>query len=595
MKKKFLAVLLAACLLLSILPVSVAMAADEPVAEETLVEAEAVPNEVVEDVTEAPAVEAEIVTDENPEAAAELAATDLKYFAGEVIVVFESGADVQAIVQENAGELKNVDKINGVGDAALVGIPTNQTVAQAVASYTGKPGVKYAQPNGKFEMLASEQSQTEQVASAQAKTNDPLASEQWYLDKIKVPAATDLIDALPNREKVRVAVIDCGLDFTHEDLKNVVNKELSRDFTSGSMEPYPETLDPGELHATHVSGIIAAEANNGKGIAGVASGSRNQAVEIMSCRIMSGVSVSSTYGIALAISWAVECGAKVLNMSIGGQSEYPIGSEERLLRDAIDAAVAAGSTVVAAAGNENSDGPTMPADYESAINVIATTNFSKPTNMCRASFSNYGILKDISAPGEDILSSVPGNKYEEQSGTSMATPVVSGVAALMYYAKPDITPFQVRQGLTTTATDLFVKGFDFFTAWGNVDTEAAVKYALNIKPTPPEPDINWPVPPTDVNAANVGKNDVTLKWTKSVDPKVDGYIVMRSEAKYKSIYQGYNTVSEKIGSDVTQYVDKNLEPGKKYHYAVVSYYDTEDGDYDTGVFSNRISVTTKSK
>lgn len=604
MMKKCFTVALTLCLLLTIGFGTTSLAAQEP-AQEVLAEVgetqDGTPESEGADIIEVPAEEATAVSEANPEAEAELAATDLPYVAGEVVVVFESGADSASVIAVNGGELVSLTEMPGVGDVALIKIPQNNTVAQAIGVYNGKPGVRYAESNFKYtafteQSKAAENEQPQVVASSpptpsvkSPSQKDPMLDQQWYLDKINVSAATNIIDSLPARDKVLVAIVDSAVDLNHEDLTNIYNKELCRNFINGVMEPYPKTAE-GDEHGSHVSGIIAAQANNGKGIAGVASGSRNQIVELMSSRALTDDAGGTNYNISMGIYWAVKCGADVINMSLGGAPGYPPTGEARLEEEVIDLAVNMGAVVVTAAGNEDTDSYVTPSDFDSSISVIATTNYSDPKGYCKTAFSNFGTSKDISAPGERILSTIPNNKYEYFNGTSMASPVVAGVAAMMRYAHPGMKPQDVKAGLETTATDLFRTGYDTTTAWGNVNAEAAVRYALKEDPpVPPTPVMAQS--PNDTAATNLTATSIRLDWSEIEN--ADGFFIFRSEGKYKSDFSKYEIVGKNPEPNMTTFTDTELETGKRYCYTVVGYLLNEQGEEETGMMGNTLYATPK--
>lgn len=568
-------------------------AADTAPEEIILEEASANAAEAAEDVVidEAAAVEAPADSEYNEEAEAELAATDLNYVAGEVIVVLEAGrgADAYAYAAELKGEVAALNTLAGVGDAALIKISRSQTVRDAINAYSAKDGVLYAQENGRVKALEIEPALQQAVASLQSTVNDPLAKEQWYTDKVQAGAAADMLEALPAREKVLVAVVDSLADMNHEDLTNIYNKEISRSFINGREEPYPQGPITAE-HATHVSGIIAAEANNGKGIAGVASGTKNKMVELMSCAVL-GDNGGTSYSVALGIDYAAKQGADVINLSLGSYPGYPQNDTDRIEQAAVDNAVGGGAVVVCAAGNDDTDMFSTPSDYEAAISVIATTNYTDPQGYCKTAFSDFGVHKDISAPGERILSTVPGG-YEHFNGTSMAAPVVAGVAAMMKYAAPDITPAEVQDGLESTATDLFTEGFDLQTAWGNVNAKAAVEYALAITPPdPPGPTPIVPVSPKDLKQTGATADSISLGWSQGKN--VEGYLVFRSEAKYKGDTTKYERVADVEGASTLSYTDKGVVTGKRYGYAVIGYALDEEDNYIIVDQSNTIYARAK--
>jgi thermitase len=246
--------------------------------------------------------------------------------------------------------------------------------------------------------------------SAVMASKDDYSGRQWAIPKTMVPQAWEVTSG---ETSVVIAVLDTGIDKGHEDLAGKVIAEVN--FTDSP------TTDDIYGHGTHVAGIIAAAANNGVGIAGMA----------YDCRLLN-VKVADDYGIfhssvaAKGIRWAVEHGAKVINMSL--VSTEP----SRDLEEAINYAWSKGVVVVAAAGNCIGAKVTYPAYYSNCIAVAATDS-----NDCVASWSSQGDWVDVAAPGVDIYSTLPGSQYGSKSGTSMAAAHVSGLAGLLVALRSD--------------------------------------------------------------------------------------------------------------------------------------------------------------
>jgi subtilisin family serine protease len=244
---------------------------------------------------------------------------------------------------------------------------------------------------------------------------------------------------------VIVATVDTGIDYTHPDLKdNVWTKAGTTNVHGYNAITGKEDPMDDNSHGTHVAGTIGAVGDNGIGVAGV-----NWHVSIMAVKFLS-ASGSGTLADAIkAIDYARENGAQVMSNSWGG------GPYSQELYDAIKRASDAGITFVAAAGNDGSNNdstPSYPASYQlpNVVSVAASNNVDQ-----LAYFSNYGkTTVDIAAPGENILSTVPNNGYESYSGTSMATPHVSGAIALLLSKEPNLTPAEIKQRLRDTADQL---------------------------------------------------------------------------------------------------------------------------------------------
>jgi len=299
---------------------------------------------------------------------------------------------------------------------------------------------------------------------------DALYPQQWNLGAIGWSRA-----GLPDAAGVVVAIIDSGVDWTHPDLEGrvwvnpleeaglagvdddgngYVDDIRGWDFSDAPglpgegdyLEQDPEPMDESG-HGTHVAGIIAAKAGNGLGIAGVAPGAR-----LMALRAgfnIEGGGFLEDDDVAAAMVYAAENGAHVLNMSFGDPNFSP------LLGDAVRYASQAGCVLVAAAGNESGGAVFYPARLEEAMAVAA----SGPGDRLLA-FSNSGYSIDLAAPGQAILSLLPGNGYGERSGTSMAAAHVSGLAALVLAEHPEFSPLEVRGSLALSARDAGSPGWD---------------------------------------------------------------------------------------------------------------------------------------
>ena len=255
---------------------------------------------------------------------------------------------------------------------------------------------------------------------------DPDGSNyQWMHDAVGSYAAWGVTTG---ESWVKVAVIDTGVNSSHTDLSGHV-----RDINIGL-----GTSDVGD-HGTHVAGIIAAAMDNGSGGAGIAPG-----VTVLNIRVANNNGAMSSSNVITAIERAVAEGAHIINMSLGG-APY-----NRYFQSAIDYAVANGVTVVASMGNDGSNTWQYPAAYNGVIAVAATNSAGE-----RARFSNYGAWADVAAPGESIYSSVASGGYSRYNGTSMAAPVVSGVAALYMSAMGGpVSPAAMEKALESNAVKI---------------------------------------------------------------------------------------------------------------------------------------------
>lgn len=238
---------------------------------------------------------------------------------------------------------------------------------------------------------------------------------------------------------VVVAVIDTGVDYTHPDLRdNILRNSEGGPFGYDFINEDPDPMDDAG-HGTHVAGTIGARGNNGAGITGVCQNVRIMPLKFLDVR--GGGSVSDAIE---CIDFAIDNGAHVMSNSWGG------GGYSELLREAIQRARKAGILFVAASGNDasdNDDEPTYPASYRSECDNVLSVAASDDSDAL-AGFSNFGrATVDLAAPGTAIRSTLPGGAYGLLSGTSMAAPHVSGVAALILSQYPTITPIQLRTRL----------------------------------------------------------------------------------------------------------------------------------------------------
>ncbi|MED4014556.1 MULTISPECIES: S8 family peptidase [Sutcliffiella] len=235
---------------------------------------------------------------------------------------------------------------------------------------------------------------------------------------------------------VKVAILDTGIDRNHEDLNVRGGHSVFTD--SANRDPYYD----GSGHGTHVAGTVAA-LNNSVGVLGVAYNA-----ELYAVKVLNNSGSGSYAGIAEGIEWAVNNGMDIINMSLGGSMSSSI------LEEWCNIAYNSGVLVVAAAGNSgrtNGRGDTVgyPAKYDSVIAVAAVDSSNN-----RASFSSTGPAVEIAAPGVNILSTTPGNSYASYNGTSMASPHVAGVAALVLAANPNLSNVELRNRLNDTAQNL---------------------------------------------------------------------------------------------------------------------------------------------
>lgn len=280
--------------------------------------------------------------------------------------------------------------------------------------------------------------------------NDTSYNAQWGLSRIRAPEAW----ALSKGGGVLLAVLDTGTDYTHSDLSSKVRTDIDYDYINDDSDAMDDNG-----HGTHVSGIAAAATNNNQGVAGL-----GWEATILPLKVMNSEGEGSTAELIPAIYYAADLGAKVINMSLGGPYSCPSN-----LQDAVNYAYGRGALLVAAAGNGGTYRTLFPANCAHVLGVAATTSLDN-----RASFSNYGPHVSVAAPGTNILSTLPYNLYDYWNGTSMATPFVAGLAALVYARFPTYTPDQVASAILDNAQDLGSPGWDIYYGCGRIDAFKAL-------------------------------------------------------------------------------------------------------------------------
>ncbi|MED1468593.1 S8 family serine peptidase [Bacillus salipaludis] len=316
-------------------------------------------------------------------------------------------------------------------DFSFVKVPKGTDLTKTAQILLGKKQIVWAEPNYMVKSTYIPQ--------------EPSFQKQWYLNKIQMPKAWNITKGSPH---ITVAVIDDGVQQGHPELKGKIVSPYNA-VTGGTY------YTPHE-HATHVAGIIAASFNK-SGIAGIAPN-----VKIMPINVFDGEEASD-YAVAQGIKYAVSHHADVINMSLGSPNY------SALLDYYANYAKSKGVLLVAAAGNDGTFTKTYPAAFNSVVGVGATDSSDH-----RAYYSNKGSFIDFTAPGSNIYSSINRSSYANLSGTSMATPIVSGVAALVLSKNPFLNPNQVETVLKRSTIDLGRKGRDDYYGYGRIDAYKAV-------------------------------------------------------------------------------------------------------------------------
>jgi serine protease len=328
---------------------------------------------------------------------------------------------------------------------------------------------------------------------AAATVNDPLYPQQWGLTKIGAEQAW----AITRGAGVTVAVIDSGSG-PHPDLD--ANLAQGINLFGGVNEPGAPDVDT-QGHGTHVAGIISAVANNGAGVAGVAPESR-----VLPIRVLGPDGRGRSGDVVAGVRMAADMGARVINLSLGGDQE------STPLSEAITYATSKGSLVIAAAGN---DGPTAAPKWPAAFDQTIAVAFVDQNNAPGAK-SQVGSYIDIAAPGVGIISTALGN-YGLSTGSSMAAAYVSGAAALLFAAQPTLTAGQARDILLQSATDIGTPGRDDQTGFGLVNLPAAFAQLAVLFPDSSQPVVAA-LGRVNENLTVLARPDAKVQWYRCTKP-----------------------------------------------------------------------------
>jgi len=369
----------------------------------------------------------------------------IEYAPGELIVWFDTQAELSAQAMEQiyttahakvgAQQIKTLSALGHPG-IQLVQIPAGHSVEQAAQAYLSIGGVKYAEPN--------------YIVKVQKRPDDPDYGFLWGMNAIMAPSAWEFTTG---SKEVIVAVVDSGVDYTHKDLKEnmwtnpgeIPNNGIDDD-ENGFIDDYygwnfaDNNADPMDRndHGTHVAGTIGAVGNNGVGVAGV-----NWDVSIMAVKGLGEDGSGYTFDLIASVIYASNMGADIINNSWGG------GSPSRALTEAVRMSPA---LIVFAAGNDGTNLDIEPKNTTiNAPNVLIVAASNAIGNP--APFTNYGkSTVHVAAPGVSIYSTTPNNNYAFYQGTSMAAPMVAGLAALMKAANPELTASEIKNIIMETTT-----------------------------------------------------------------------------------------------------------------------------------------------
>ncbi|MBM7690846.1 subtilisin family serine protease [Peribacillus deserti] len=379
----------------------------------------------------------------------------------------------------------------------IIKIPTSHNYNLVLKKALQYPGVTTAEPNYVKKHFAA------------AAPNDKYAAAQWYLPKLGIP---DAWESYTFTHPVKIAVLDTGIHYDHPD------------FAAGQILPgydfVNDDADPLDYagHGTMVSGVIAAQANNQIGIAGVAA--KNTNIKILPVKIGSAKGAEIGTEI-LGIDYAIKQGADIINISFG--SEEPSQAEY----DAISRAVSKGILVVASAGNEGEYKfpVSFPAAYPEVLSVGSTDSKDK-----LSTFSNTGEALDLAAPGENIAVPTRRGGYDlKAAGTSFSAPIVSGLAGLMLSADKTLEPYEIEYLLERSANKPpgYTSFWNKYTGFGRVNIMKAMQTSLPVL-SKDTGDLRTRAKAVSVNKSYIDKFDTpldsdwyVLKAVKNMKIKVD--------------------------------------------------------------------------
>ena len=466
-----------------------------------------------------------------------------------ILVKFKESAPYKLIKQILADAGIDIEKYFKNTDIFLLKLPEGFPVEEAIKFLKEFDFVKYAEPDIVFKL------------SAKKIPNDPLFSKQWGLNNSsdKDIDAPEGWSKETGNGKVIIGIIDTGVDYNHEDLrKNIWTNSKECNGIKGvdddgngyvddchgwnAVDNNGNPLDDNG-HGTHVAGIAAAAGNNGKGITGV-----NWNAKILPLKFMRNDGRGNLSDAIECIEYVIDNikkgrNIKVVNASWGG---YQSSSA---LRDAIRKLRQNDVLFVAAAGNDknNNDAkPFYPASYD-LDNIIAVAATDKDDNL--ASFSNYGRNSvDVAAPGVDIISTYPGNKYRYMSGTSMATPFVTGLASLIWSEKDGYSYKDVKNIIENNGDKLSSLSGVIKTS-SRINADKSLKVQTN--PVIKEPDLRVKPESYDYGKVETGKQEKAKFTLSNVGNKILEIFTMYIEGKD---HENFKIVENNCPPD--------LDPGK---------------------------------
>ncbi len=506
-----------------------------------------------------------------------------RYVPGQLIVKFKRGVVDSAIESAKDRLSLHTSYVSPHAAFEVLSIPDTVDVQSTVERLSELPIVRYAEPN--------------RIRQAFWSPDDPLYPLQWHFDQIAMEDAWDMDASSPDYggdPSVVVAILDTGIAYedyspapgeTYLQAPDLAGTSFASgyDFVNSDSHPNDDVF-----HGTHVCGTVAQTTNNGTGVAGTAFN-----VTVMPVKVL-GPSGGTDQQVADGIYYAVDNGADVINMSLGGPGT------SQTLEDAVAYAYNNGVTVICSAGNAYQEGnaPQYPAAYDVYSIAVGATQYDQT----RAYYSNTGSYIDIVAPGGNVSVDQNGDGYGDGvlqqtfnpttmdptdfgywfvQGTSMASPHVAGAAALILAEHPTWTPDMIREALESTATDLGAAGRDNEFGWGLLNAPAAVSWMPLVPPdvdTSAATDIACDCCMLNGNLGDMGtasSTDVAFEWA------TDDYFTSHGDTYNNETASECMASTGPFCSSLT-----GLQPGTIYHFRATA---TGDG---TAYGDDMVFVTT---
>lgn len=429
-----------------------------------------------------------------------------------VVGVAEEVEDKPAAARRHLPDEAEIQSVNETLSYVRALLPSGMVAADVEGDKKGEQQIRY--------------SEADKQGTAAYTPDDTLFSRQYAPDMVNAP---DAWEYTTGTDDVLIAVLDTGVKYDHEDLAPNMDDSVSnhgRDFVSlvdsnetRDDDPYPDDItnndgdDIIEAHGTHVAGILGAKTDNGTGVAGICD------PNIICGRVLDDDGAGWYTDFADGIQWATDQGADIINLSLGSPSPGSV------LEDAVSYARNNGALPIAAAGNDGSETDFYPAAYPE---VIAVSALNESGDL--ASYSNYGDYIELTAPGSGVLSAYPtdsntgepADEYAKFSGTSIAAPVVSGVAGLVLSYDDSLSPDALADVLKSTAVDVGLP--DKKQGAGRVDAQQAleqeISVSLDISAQTASPGSSVEISPSGVGIDNIAISEIWTDW-EAVSPESD--------------------------------------------------------------------------